>query len=114
MSATLSRSLSQEKYNIAVYRLSENFIKILTFQKMDNPIGISDQGLRHSVLACTQTLFYFSFRSFRKHRRGCERGERARTSAENRESVNRLFRLGALQLTLSQMDIFGTGIMCPF
>ena len=45
MSATLSRSLSQEKYNIGVYRLSENFIKILTFQKLDNPIGISDQGL---------------------------------------------------------------------
>ena len=107
-------AVARKIQHFAVYRLSENFIKILTFQKLDNPIGISDQGLRHSVLACTQTLFYFSFRSFRKHRRGCERGERARTSAENRESVNTLFRLGALQSTLSQMDIFGTGIMCPF
>ena len=35
-----------------------------------------------STSACTQTLFYFSFRSFRKHRRACERSERARTSAE--------------------------------
>ena len=35
-----------------------------------------------SASACTQTLFYFSFRSFRKHRRACERSERARTSAE--------------------------------
>ena len=29
-------------------------------------------------VACTKTLFYFSFRSFRKHRRACER---ARASA---------------------------------
>ena len=26
-------------------------------------------------LACTQTLFYFSFRSFRKHRRPCTDGQ---------------------------------------
>ena len=30
-------------------------------------------------VACTQTLFYFSFRSFRKYRRACKRSERART-----------------------------------
>ena len=33
---------------------------------------------RLGLLARTQTLFYFSFRSFRKHRRACERSERAR------------------------------------
>ena len=33
--------------------------------------------------ACTQTLFYFSFRSFRKHRHARERGEHA--SAEREE-----------------------------
>ena len=33
---------------------------------------------RLGLLACTQTLFYFSLRSFRKHRRACERSERAR------------------------------------
>ena len=35
-----------------------------------------------AMLACTQTLFYFSFRSFRKHRRARERSDCARTSAE--------------------------------
>ena len=30
-------------------------------------------------VACTQTLFYFSFRSFRKYRRARKRSERART-----------------------------------
>ena len=34
------------------------------------------------MLACTQTLFHFSFRSFRKHRRARERSDCARTSAE--------------------------------
>ena len=38
-------------------------------------------------VACKQTLFYFSFRSVQKHRRACERSERARTSAE-REKEN--------------------------
>ena len=33
-------------------------------------------------LACTQTLFYFSFRSFRKHRWAHELSKRARTSVE--------------------------------
>jgi len=33
-------------------------------------------------LACTQTLFYFSFRSFQKHRRARQRNECARTSAK--------------------------------
>ena len=43
-----------------------------------------------SVLACTQTLSYFSFRSFRKHRRARERSERARTSEEReKESKNK-------------------------
>ena len=34
------------------------------------------------IIACTQTLFYFSFRFFRKHRRPRERSEFVRTSAE--------------------------------
>ena len=42
-------AVARKIQHFAVYRLSENFIKILTFQKLDNPIGISDQGLRHSV-----------------------------------------------------------------
>ena len=33
---------------------------------------------RLGLLARTYTLFYFSFRSFRKHRRACERSERVR------------------------------------
>ena len=33
-------------------------------------------------VACTQTLFYFSFRSFGKHRRAREGSERTRTSTE--------------------------------
>ena len=34
------------------------------------------------VIACKQSLFYFSFRSFQKQRRARERSERTRTSAE--------------------------------
>ena len=34
------------------------------------------------MLACTPTLFHFSFRSFRKHRRARERSDCARTSAK--------------------------------
>ena len=39
-----------------------------------------------ATLACTQTLFYFSFPSFRKHRRakGALESERATKSAEPR------------------------------
>ena len=33
-------------------------------------------------LACTQTLFYFSFRSFGKHRRARKRGEHASEASE--------------------------------
>ena len=39
------------------------------------------KDVSHCV-ACTQTLLYFSFRYFRKHRRAHKRSERARTSAE--------------------------------
>ena len=58
-------------------------------RKLSRPLKLALKlwiGLPHTLkvgikLACTQTLFHFSFRSFRKHRRGCERSERARTSA---------------------------------
>ena len=55
------------------------------------------------LVACTQTLFYFSFRSFGKHRQARERGEHSinplrfifyhacsTVFQENRGSVNRL------------------------
>ena len=35
------------------------------------------QSTSFIAVACTQTLFYFSFRSFGKHRRVRERGEHA-------------------------------------
>ena len=35
-------------------------------------VSVSER--KRAVLACTQTLFYFSFRSFRKHRRAREKG----------------------------------------
>ena len=41
-------------------------------------------------LACTQTLFYFSFRSFRKHRRARERSGRGARSAR-KKNIERLF-----------------------
>ena len=41
-------------------------------------------------LACTQTLFYFSFRSFRKHRRARERSER-RARGARKKNIERLF-----------------------
>ena len=47
------------------------------------PLGNFVEGCPRTsyALACTQTLFYFSFRSFRKHRRASEGSERARTSS---------------------------------
>ena len=40
-------------------------------------------------VACKQTLFYFSFRSFQKHQRARERSKRARTSAEREKEKER-------------------------
>ena len=45
-----------------------------------------------SIVACTQTLFYFSSRSFRKHWRARARSERARTSVDREKGeINFLF-----------------------
>ena len=41
------------------------------------------------ILACTQTLFYFSFRSLGKHRRARKRGEHASESESEREARER-------------------------
>ena len=38
------------------------------------------QTLLARIVACTQTLFHFSFRSFQKHRRAPQQSKRARTS----------------------------------
>ena len=50
-------------------------------------------------VACTQTLFYFSFRSFGKHRRARERGARER-------KINNFLILLALAVNKSPGDYF--------
>ena len=59
------------------------------FPKLVSSISFTDnccsslrREKKRSYLACKQKLFYFSFRSFQKHRRARERIERARTNAQ--------------------------------
>ena len=47
-------------------------------------LGTSGFDHEKCRLACTQTLFYFSFRSFQRHLRACERSERARKKNKER------------------------------
>ena len=59
----------------------------IEFEKL---CALLEKSLLHPCresIACTQTMFYFSFRSFRKHRRARERSERTRTSAEREKEI---------------------------
>ena len=54
--------------------------EIMKFEMSENLMIVNINLHFWRLIACTQTLFYFSFRSFRKHRRACEneRGARER------------------------------------
>ena len=55
---------------ISYYYARQDFSGIRdTLQHWSGTSGFDHEKCR---LACTQTLFYFSFRSFRRHRRACE------------------------------------------
>ena len=53
-----------------------------TFASFNPCPSLPSIGTDDRKLACKQTLFYFSFRSFQKHWGARERRERARSSAE--------------------------------
>ena len=49
-------------------------------------VAVLVQSTSFIAVACTQTLFYFSFRSFGKHRRVRERGEHASEANHTRST----------------------------
>ena len=59
------------KNDLTVKRLTENYTD---FRSLN--LSQYTSAVVFVILACTQTLFYFSFRSFRKHQRARERSER--------------------------------------
>ena len=63
-------------------------------------------GLLLRDIACTQTLFYFSFRSLRKDRRARDRSKRARTRASAEREKEKFLLPVALEVSKSAPDLF--------
>ena len=73
----LSRNLNETGAQNIDY--NANLLRFLTGRS----VYLSKEATMDRIkLACTQTLFHFSFRSFQKHRRARQRNECARTNAE--------------------------------
>ena len=71
----------KKNFKMFVWRPKSDLCWILLLTS--NRVPLKASCLPNRLLACTQTLYYFSYRSFQKHRGAREQSERARTSAEH-------------------------------